>query len=182
MKVALYARVSTRNKGQHIDTQMSLLRSWSQTFGHEAIEFVDEASSVKWFERTAWKQLMTLVYEKQIEMVAITKLDRAFRSVVDMHEHVKIFQSTGIVLNCITQGLTTDVNTPVGKLIINIFGSFAEFERDIIQERVQEGVDRRRDEGKPVGRQKGAKDLRPRRKVGYLLRYEKLRERKTKRT
>jgi DNA invertase Pin-like site-specific DNA recombinase len=149
--IALYARVSTRDKNQNPETQLIQLREWAQRQGAEFTEFVDLASG-KDLNRPAWKDLTTEWRKGRIDTIAVVRLDRAFRSVTDMHTCFDEWDGRGIRFASITQPV--DTGTPTGKLLTTVLGAVAEFERDLTRERVKEGLARARRDGKKLGRPK----------------------------
>ena len=102
-----------------------------------------------------------------IDTVAVLRLDRAFRSVVDMHNVLAELEGRGIRFAAITQPI--DTGTPVGKLLITVLGGVAEFERDMISERVKEGLARAKRQGIKLGRKR--KPLSPDRAAIYLEKF-----------
>ena len=149
MKIAIYARVSTRDEDQNPDTQLLPLREWAAGRG-TATEYVDYASAADPKRRTAWAELHTAVRRRQIATVAVLRLDRAFRSMIDMHNTLSEWDARGVVFISLTQPI--DTGTATGRLTLNVLGAVAEFERELIAERVREGMERARSEGKQIGR------------------------------
>ena len=86
------------------------------------------------------------------ETVVVWKLDRMSRSLRDLIELIRFFDSKGVGLKSITENI--DTTTPSGKLIFHIFGSMAEFERDLIRERTLAGLATARARGRNGGRPK----------------------------
>lgn len=150
-QIALYARVSTKENGQNPKTQLVGLRDWADRLGRSYIEYVDQASG-KDLNRPAWKRLTEDWRAGRVDTIAVTKLDRAFRSIMDMHQSFEEWQGRGIRFISLTQ--TVDTGTAAGRLLTNILGDFAEFEREMIGERVREGLDRAKREGVKLGRPK----------------------------
>ncbi len=146
---ALYARVSTREHTQNPETQMLALRDWAEQQNLTTSDYVDLASG-KDLNRPAWKRLTADWRAGRIDTIAVVRLDRAFRSVADMHACFAEWEGRGIRFTSITQPI--DTGTPVGKLLTTMLGAVAEFERDLISERVREGLVRARREGKKLGR------------------------------
>lgn len=151
MRTALYARVSTKDKTQNPETQLIQLRDWAQRQNVDATEYVDLASG-KDLNRPAWKQLTEDWRHGRIDTIAVVRLDRAFRSVSDMHNCLSEWDGRGIRFASITQPV--DTGTPTGKLLTTVLGAVAEFERDLTTERVKEGLARARKAGKRLGRPK----------------------------
>ena len=95
---------------------------------------------------------------------------RLGRSLQHLIQIIQEWNNLGIDFICKTQPIDTTTNE--GKLIFHIFGAIAEFERGIIRERINSGLDRARRQGKKLGRPKGSKDKKRRKKGGYYLRYQ----------
>lgn len=146
---ALYARVSTRDKDQDPETQLLQLREWAARQQLEAIEYVDHASGGD-LNRPGWQSMMAAVRKGRVDVVAVVRLDRAFRSVPDLHATLAELEGRGIRFAATTQPI--DTGTPVGRLMITVLGAVAEFERDLTRDRVREGLARARRDGKSLGR------------------------------
>jgi len=149
MTVALYARVSTRDHEQNPETQLLPLREWAARQSLVATEYVDHASGGN-LNRPGWQAMMAEVRKGRLSVVAVVRLDRAFRSVPDMHATLAEFDGRGVRFAAITQPI--DTGTPVGRLLITVLGAVAEFERDLTIERVHEGLARARRDGHRLGR------------------------------
>jgi DNA invertase Pin-like site-specific DNA recombinase len=80
----------------------------------------------------------------------VFKLDRAFRSVKDLHDHLAAWDMIGVSFVCVRDSF--DTATPAGRLLMNMLAAVAEFELDLISERVKAGMDRARRQGKRIGR------------------------------
>lgn len=146
---ALYARVSTRDKDQNPETQLLALRDWATRQDLEAIEFVDHASGGD-LNRPGWQSMISMARRGKVAVIAVLRLDRAFRSVADMHATLAELEGRGIRFASITQPI--DTGTPAGRLLTTMLGAVAEFERDMTRVRVLEGLVRARREGKRLGR------------------------------
>jgi DNA invertase Pin-like site-specific DNA recombinase len=155
MRVALYARVSTRDKDQNPETQLLRLRDF--VAGHPdwqiTKEYVDTASANDILHRMAWRQLLDDAMRRKFNAVLVFKLDRAFRSVKHMHDTLAIWDPLGIGFLSAQEGF--DTTTALGRLLLNLLASLAEFELELIRERVTAGMDRARREGKRIGRPPG---------------------------
>ena len=154
MRTAVYARVSTSDKDQNVETQLLPLREFCQAQGWTvASEFVDHASATDLRGRTAWRTLLGEAARRQVGVILVWKLDRAFRSVAHMATTVEQLRRWGVGLRSYSEPwLDTSGTSPVGDLMLNILASFAQFERALIAERVKAGMDRARRQGKHVGR------------------------------
>lgn len=122
-----YARVSTLN--QDVQTQIHLLKQE----GCEVI-YSEKFTGTK-ADRPKFKELLNNL--KEGDTLVVTKLDRFARSTVDAIQTIKGLFNKGVKVHVLNIGLVED--TPTGRLIFNIMSSFAEFERDMIVERTQEG-------------------------------------------
>ena len=142
-----YARVSTKGQakdGNSLEGQSILLRE----SGVEKI-FYDSFTGRK-MERPEFNKLLSVLHEG--DKLIVTKLDRFARSAVQGSQMIEDLIAKGVTVHVLNIGLMD--NTPTGKLIRNIMLSFAEFERDMIVERTQEG--------KAIAREKGIRvDGRP---------------------
>jgi len=148
--IALYARVSTPD--QDTAEQVHMLKAWAEAQGKHWGEVYQDTASGRDLNRPGWQRMVADWRKGGITAVAVTKLDRAFRSLSDMHSTLTELEGRGIRFVATTQPVDTSI--PLGKLALNILGSFAEFEREMISERVTEGMNRARREGKRIGRPK----------------------------
>jgi DNA invertase Pin-like site-specific DNA recombinase len=153
-RVALYARVST-HRDQSVDTQLLALRLWAQGRGHTiAGEFVDEGISGKKGRdrRPGLDAMLTAATLGEIDMVAATALDRLGRSLP--HLIAMVAELEALKVGLFIHNMALDTSTPMGQLMFNVMGSFAEFEREMIRERTLLGLERARAKGKKLGRPK----------------------------
>lgn len=155
LKAALYARVSTREKDKSVETQAMPLRAEAERLGFEVFkEYVDTASAQDIRGRTAWRELLDDAAKKKFRLVMVFRLDRAFRSVKHMHDTLSVWQALGIEFRSVRENFDTD--TALGRLMMNLLASMAEFELELIRERVKAGMDRVAAKGtrsgRPIGR------------------------------
>src|SRR5437016_5705000 len=151
MKVALYARVSTSDKGQDPEMQLRELREYCERRGWTIIgEFVDHGVSGSKDSRPLLNKLMAEAKQRRFDAVLVWKLDRFGRSLRHLVSALGEFEALGIAFVSLRDGF--DLTTPAGRLMFNMVASFAEFERDIICERVRAGIANRRANGFRVGR------------------------------
>ena len=152
MRVALYARVSTTDKSQDPTNQLVPLRAWVAARPGWSIthEYVDCASALDLAHRTAWRELLDDAARRRFDVVACWKLDRAFRSVAHLHQTISAWELVNVSLVSTTE--SWDTSTAAGRLLMNILVSLSEFERGLIAERVQAGLDRAKRQGKRLGR------------------------------
>ena len=171
IKTAVYCRTSTEE--QHPENQLYELREYCKRQGWEIYkEYSDKISGVK-ESRPALDLMMQDARQKHFDIVVVWKLDRLGRSLQHLIQIIQEWKNKGIGFVCTTQNI--DTTTPSGNLIFHIFGAIAEFERELITERIKLGIKRRIAEGKIQGRPKGAKDKGRRRTSGYNMRWQKKR-------
>lgn len=158
-----YARVSTRGQATHgnsLEEQVSRLKAE----GCETI--VEEQYTGTTTNRPKFSKMIDEL--KQGDTIVVTKLDRFARSAAEGSNVIKELQGRGVKVHVLNMGLIDDSN--VGHLIANILFSFAEFERDMIVERTQEGKARARTKaGFHEGRPKKFSKERIDNAIGLLL-------------
>lgn len=174
MRMALYCRVSTRDGRQTTDNQEIILEQYAKEHGWEYSIFREEQSTRK--TRPIKDKLIDALKNKYFDGVCVLKLDRWGRSINELIGEITELHNLGIVFISVRDNI--DLSTATGRLQFNILSSFAEFERDLTQERVYDGLERAKAEGKHLGRPKGAKDRSKRITYGYLLREAKKRAQK----
>jgi len=157
MKVGVYARVSTTNKGQDTEMQLRELREYVQARGWNLVgEFVDNGVSGAKDSRPELNRLMTAALRRRFEAVVVWKFDRFARSVSHLLKALETFSSLGIEFISISESL--DTSTPAGKMVFTVLGAVAELERSLIGERVRAGLRNARAKGKRLGRPTRIKD------------------------
>jgi DNA invertase Pin-like site-specific DNA recombinase len=150
-RVALYARVSTLNGHQDPEMQLSELREYATRRAlsiHE--EYVDQGVSGSKESRPALNRLMTDAQKCKFDAVLVWKIDRFGRSLKHLVNSLADLSAYGIAFISLRDNL--DLSTPSGRLMFQIIGAMAEFERALIQERVRAGLRNARAKGKRIGR------------------------------
>lgn len=151
-RVAIYARVSTTDKGQDPETQLSQLREYSTRRNFVVIgEFVDYASGTT-EERKQYKLMMEAAKKRKIDVVLVWRYDRFARSTQSLVNALKEFQSLGV--DFISYQENIDTTTPTGELIFHVMASLAQFESSLISQRVKAGMQRAKAQGKAISRPK----------------------------
>ncbi|PKB63201.1 MAG: resolvase [SAR202 cluster bacterium Io17-Chloro-G1] len=151
MKVAIYARVSTSDRDQDPETQLMPLREFVLSRDWETHhEYVDFASASDPYRRVQWRRLLDDAASRRFRAVVVFKLDRAFRSVKDMHDTLESWEMVGVGFQSMREQFDTD--TPIGRLMLTMLAAIAEFELELIRERVKAGMDRARKQGMRIGR------------------------------
>ena len=136
-----YARVSTSS--QNLENQIDQLKD----AGCKKI-FSEKRSGKNKADRQQFNFMMDFVREGDI--LFITKLDRLARSVIDLQNIAKFLEDKNVDLKVIQQNI--DTTTPAGRLLFTMLGAIAEFERDLINERVKEGIEAAKKKGVQFGR------------------------------
>jgi len=156
MKVALYCRVSKEE--QIPENQEFELSDYAKNRDFEIYKtYTDKISGVK-DSRPALNELMTDARNKCFDAVIVWKLDRLGRSLQHLIQIIQEWKNLNIDFICKTEPI--DTTSASGELIFHIFGAIAQFERQLITERINLGLDRARKQGKHIGRPKGKKILR----------------------
>ena len=160
MRIALYARVSKALE-QNPDNQLIELRRWAKASTHEVEgEYIDEISSRD--TRPRKEEVLKKLRLGTIDGVAFIALDRWGRNMTELVLELEEFSNSGKSLISLKEGL--DLSTATGRLYANLIASFANFERDRISERTKMGLARVKAQGKHIGRPKGRKDTKPRKR------------------
>jgi DNA invertase Pin-like site-specific DNA recombinase len=150
-KVGLYARVSTHDKGQDVELQLSDLRAYVGSRGWETFkEYLDVGQSGSKEQRPAFSQLMEDARKRKVDIVLVWRLDRFGRSL--KHLIVSLDELKNLGVGFISFKECLDFTTPTGRLMFHLLGAFSEFEKEIIRERVKAGVAHARSKGKRLGR------------------------------
>jgi DNA invertase Pin-like site-specific DNA recombinase len=156
MRIAIYARVSTKDKGQDTANQLHALREYAQRQGWAIVaEYVDSASGTK---GTAGREQFKAMFEgasrREFDVLLTWALDRLSREgVAQTFEHIKRLQSYGVQYESYTEAHFRTTG-PAGELMVAVAAWIAQQERQRLSERTRAGVQRARREGKVLGRPK----------------------------
>ena len=151
MRIALYARVSTRDKDQNPETQLRQLREHVGQADVVVGEYVDLASADDLRRRHRWRELLELGRRRRCDLILVWRLDRAFRSVLDGATTLERLRSYGCGLRSL-QEPWIDTTNPMGEAMYHITLAWAQLEKRTLIERTRAGMDRARSEGKLAGR------------------------------
>lgn|SRR3989338_5422608 len=165
MKVAIYCRTSTTD--QHPENQRIQLEEYSQKMGWVYEIFEEQQSTRK--NRPIKYDLFQRLRRKEFDGVLIWKLDRWARSVSEAALEIDELAKKNIGFISLQDNI--DITTANGKFFAQVLFAFAELERNMIRERTMAGLERARRQGKKLGRPKGRKDTKRRRRSGYFIRY-----------
>ena len=152
LRAAIYARVSTAD--QNCDRQVGDLEAFAARAGNEVVgTWLETASGMK-DQRPERKKILALAQARKIDVILVTELTRWGRSMVDLVHSLQALQAWNVSLIAQT-GLQFDLATPQGKLIAGVMATLAEFERDLLRERVKSGLAAAKARGKSLGRSEG---------------------------
>lgn len=153
-KVAIYCRVSTHD--QDCDRQSRDLHQYADRCGYHVHQVFFETASGAKCDRAERKKVIALAKARSIDVILVSELTRWGRSTIDLISSLHELQSYGVDLVA-QNGLSFDMATPHGKMMAGIMASLAEFERDLLRERVRSGLANARAKGKVFGRPTGGK-------------------------
>jgi DNA invertase Pin-like site-specific DNA recombinase len=149
MRTALYARVSTN--GQDTDLQLREFREFCQRRNWPvAGEYIDQGVSGSKDRRPELDRLMADAKRRKFDCVVVYRYDRFARSLRHLVNALEEFRALGVDFVSIHEGV--DTSTPNGRLIFGIFASIAEFERELIRDRVRSGMRSAKARGRKIGR------------------------------
>lgn len=151
VRAALYARVSTVNKGQDPEVQTRELREYCKRRDWQIEgEYIDVGICGAKDKRQELEKLMQDAHKRKFDVVAVWKFDRFARSVSHLLRALDTFRVLGIEFVSLSESL--DTATPAGRMVFTVLGAVAELERSLIAERVRAGLRNARSKGKRLGR------------------------------
>ena len=146
-RVFAYCRVSTTDQ----TTQNQIIEIKAAGFAIEVQRLIEESisGSVAAKERPGFTKLIDRMESGDI--LVVTKLDRLGRNAMDVRATVEQLASLGVRVHCLALG-GVDLTSPAGKMTMQVIAAVAEFERDLLLERTQSGINRAKAAGKQFGR------------------------------
>jgi len=145
--------------GQHPEMQLAELREYASRRDWDVTsEYVDEGVSGSKESRPELNRLMGDAHRRRFDIVLVWKIDRFGRSLKHLVNALADLDSYGVAFASVKDNL--DLSTPSGRLMFQIIGAMAEFERALIQERVKSGLDNARRNGRQLGRPRRVVDNR----------------------
>lgn len=148
MKVALYARVSTHDQ-QTLPLQLKAMREYAKKRGWTITQQIKEVGSGA-KTRPQREELLKAARRREVDVIIVWRLDRWGRSLADLVTTLKELADLGLGFVSLTEAI--DLTTPSGRALAGMLAVFAEFERDILRERVKAGIAQARENGKRHGR------------------------------
>jgi DNA invertase Pin-like site-specific DNA recombinase len=153
--VALYARVCTAD--QSCDSQLDDLRRYAKQRFEIIHEYIDTGINGAQRHRPSLDVLMADARQKRFDVVLVWKFDRFACSLKHLIDSLEDFNALGIDFVSYTEGV--DTTTPNGRLLFHMVGAVAQFERDLIADRVRAGIAHAKAIGKRIGRPPAEIDL-----------------------
>src|SRR5215470_7132287 len=154
-RAAIYVRVSTDK--QTIENQVAALRQIAERRGWQVVEQYHDAgiSGAKGRDgRPGLDQMLKDASKRKFDVIMAWAIDRIGRSLTDLLHIIETLHTCGVDLYLDQQAI--DTTTPAGKLMFQVCGAFAEFERSMIRQRVHAGLKRAVAQGKQLGRRRGS--------------------------
>ena len=151
-RAAIYCRVSTAD--QSCVRQEQELTAFAERAGYQLVGVFKETGSGVKLDRAERKKVMALAQARQIDVVLVSELSRWGRSTLDLLHTLQELESRKVSVIALS-GMAFDLSTPHGRMMATILAGVAEFERELIQERVRSGIAAAKSRGQRFGRQLG---------------------------
>ncbi len=151
-RAALYCRVSTAD--QSCARQERDLAAFAARAGYEVVGIFEETGSGAKSDRIERRKVMALAQRHEIDAVLVTELSRWGRSTTDLLTTLTELEARRVSVIAMN-GMTFDLASPHGRMIATVLAGIAEFERELIQERIRSGIAAAKARGKRLGRQSG---------------------------
>src|SRR3954471_16232546 len=149
-RAALYCRVSTAD--QSCARQERDLAAFAERAGYEVVGVYKETASGVRLDRAERGKVMALAQRREIDAVLVTELSRWGRSTTDLLASLRELEARRVSLVALN-GMAFDLSTPHGRMMATVLAGLAEFERELIQERIRSGIAAAKTRGQRLGRQ-----------------------------
>jgi DNA invertase Pin-like site-specific DNA recombinase len=153
-RAAIYCRVSTAD--QSCERQERDLTAFADRAGYEVAAIFKETGSGAKLDRAERRKVMALAQARKVNAILVTELSRWGRSTIDLLNTLRELESWKVSVIAMN-GMTFDLSSPHGRMLATFLSGIAEFERDLISERVKSGLAAAKARGKRLGRQPGAR-------------------------
>jgi putative DNA-invertase from lambdoid prophage Rac len=153
-RAALYARVSTADQ-QTLPLQIAAMREYAERRGWLVVASIEDVGSGA-KDRPKRAALIKMARQRKVDVILVWRLDRWGRSLPDLIETLRDITAIGVDFASVTEGL--DLSTPTGRAMVGMLSVFAQFEREVMVERVRAGLNLARKRGKTLGRPSTARD------------------------
>lgn len=148
-----YCRVSTSEQarqGVSLNYQESKIRLQSELSEFDLIDIIkDEGQSAKNLNRIGLQKIISLIKARKVQAIIIYKLDRLTRNVSDLNNLIQLFNKYDVSLISVKDNL--DTQSAGGRMIVNMLGVISQWEREVIGERVQEGLKQKKSQKEKTG-------------------------------
>jgi len=151
-KVAIYCRVSTSD--QSCERQERDLLEYAHLAGYQVMGIWKDTAAGTKQNRVERQKVLAMAQARKIDAILVTEMTRWGRSTIDLMQTLQELHAWGVSLIA-TTGIQFDLNTSQGRLIANLMAILAEFERDLVRERVRSGIAAAKARGQKLGRQTG---------------------------
>ena len=151
-RTVIYARVSTSD--QSCERQINDLTEFANRAGYKVDEIFKETISGTKVSRKERNKIMALAQARKIDGILVTELSRWGRSTQDLLETLNKLAGWNVSVIAMS-GMTLELNTPHGRMMATVLAGVAQFERDLISERVKSGLSAAKARGKVLGRKPG---------------------------
>jgi putative DNA-invertase from lambdoid prophage Rac len=148
LRVGIYARISTHDQ-QTLPLQVKAMRQYARRRSWKVVKAVEDVGSGA-SERPQREELIKAARRRQIDAILVWRLDRWGRSLLDLIGSLQELSTLGVGFVSLCEAL--DLTTPSGRALAGMLAVFAEFEREILRERVKAGIAQARARGQPHGR------------------------------
>ena len=130
------------------------LAAFAERAGYEVVGTYKETASGVKLDRAERRKVLALAQRREIDAVLVTELSRWARSTTDLLATLKELEARRVSLVALN-GMAFDLTTPHGRMMATLLAGIAEFERELIQERIRSGIAAAKARGKRLGRQPG---------------------------
>jgi DNA invertase Pin-like site-specific DNA recombinase len=148
LRAGLYARVSTADQ-QTLPLQITAMTEYAERRGWTVVTAIQDVNGGT-KQRPKREELIQMARRRHLDVIVVWRLDRWGRSLSDVLQSLQELRALKVDFVSLTEGL--DFTTPAGRAMAAMLGIFAEFERDVLRERVRAGLAHAKAKGKTLGR------------------------------